>query len=83
MKALITADLHYNIARSRLPAQRLAREICRTRADALVLLGDTAGKQPGPFIEALELFADFPGRKLLVPGNHCIWSRGGEDSLTR
>ncbi len=83
MRILITADLHYNIARSREPTERLARRVCDTRADALVLLGDTAGREPGPFLEALGLFERFPGRKLIVPGNHCLWCRPGEDSLQR
>jgi Icc-related predicted phosphoesterase len=83
MRILITADLHYNITRSRRPAEQLARRICDTRADALVLLGDTAGREPGPFLEALGLFERFAGLKLLVPGNHCLWCRPGENSLQR
>jgi len=83
MRILVTADLHYDIERSRAPARRLARKIADTGGDVLVLVGDTAGADLEPFRECLELFADFPGRKLLVPGNHCLWCREGESSLDR
>lgn len=83
MKILATADLHYDIARSRLPAQKLAAEVCSMRADALVLVGDTAGANPDVLVECLKLFDGFSGRKFLVPGNHCLWCRAGETSLDR
>ena len=83
MRILVTADLHYDIARSREPARDLARRAVQAGGDALVLLGDTAGRELGPFAECLRLFADFPGRKLLVPGNHCLWCRAGETSMQR
>lgn len=80
---LATADLHYNIARSRASTEELAQRVCRTPADALVLIGDTAGADVTPLRECLRLFHGFVGLKLLVPGNHCLWCRPGEDSLTR
>jgi predicted phosphohydrolase len=83
MRILVTADLHYNIPRSQGPAERLARRVAEAQGDVLVLLGDTAGARLEPMREALRLFADFRGRKLLVPGNHCLWCRSGEDSLDR
>ncbi|MFP4106046.1 MAG: metallophosphoesterase [Phycisphaerae bacterium] len=83
MRILITADLHYDIARSRRPAEELAQKVVRTGGDALVLVGDTAGAELGPFADALDLFAEFPGRRLLVPGNHGLWCRQGETSLER
>ena len=50
MRILVTADLHYDIERSRAPTRQLAREIAATGGDALVLVGDTAGADltPGP-----------------------------------
>jgi len=81
MRVLVTADLHYDIQRSRRPARRLADEVCAAAGDALVLVGDTAGADPEPMRECLRLFRRFPGRKLLVPGNHCLWSRQGADAL--
>jgi len=83
MKILITADLHYEIPRSRKPAAKLIRRLCREGGDVVVLVGDTAGAKPEPLGEALELFAGFEGLKLLVPGNHCLWCAGEEDSLDR
>ncbi|MFP4052290.1 MAG: metallophosphoesterase [Phycisphaerae bacterium] len=84
MRILITADLHYNIKRSRTPAEQIAQDACRRGGDAIILLGDTAGADLETFAEALRLFADFPGRRLLVPGNHCLWTTpDGPDSLHR
>jgi predicted phosphohydrolase len=84
MRILITADLHYDIARSRQPTQELARQALAAGGDALVLLGDSAGADLAVLEECLRLFDAFSGRKFLVPGNHCLWCRGDdEDSLTR
>ena len=80
---LITADLHYDIARSRRPTEGLARRVCAQQADALVLVGDTAGADLSVLQACLGLFKEFTGRKLLVLGNHCLWCRGRENSLDR
>ncbi|MFB3893535.1 MAG: hypothetical protein ACE15C_16100 [Phycisphaerae bacterium] len=83
MRILVTADLHYDIARSRPSAREVASRACAAGGDALVLVGDTAGAELGPLRDCLGLFAGFAGRKLLVPGNHCLWRRAGDDSLDR
>ncbi len=83
MRLLITADLHYNVRRSRDSVEDLAERVCRTDADALVLVGDSAGAAHKPLRECMGLFADFPGRKFIVPGNHCLWCLPGEDSIRR
>jgi len=83
MRILVTADLHYDNPRSQEPARDLARRVCRTGGDAVVLVGDTAGADTGPLTDCLGLFGGFAGRKFLVAGNHCIWCRPGEDSLDR
>ncbi len=84
MRILITADLHYDIPRSRAATERLARDVLDHPADALALVGDTAGADLATLGECLALFAGFPGLKLLVPGNHCLWTTpGGRDSLAR
>jgi predicted phosphohydrolase len=85
MRILITADLHYDIARSKEPARDLASRVMAAahEGDVLVLLGDTAGADTRILREALELFADFPGHKLMVMGNHCLWRRGEETSMDR
>jgi Icc-related predicted phosphoesterase len=83
MKILITADLHYDISRSKASARDLARKAVEEGGDALVLVGDTAGADLPPLKECLGLFAGFGGRKLLVPGNHCLWCRAGQTSIER
>ena len=83
MKILITADLHYDLGRSRAAARELAARVCAAGGDAVVLVGDTAGARLHWWREALGFFAGFDGRKLLVPGNHCLWCREGEDSIDR
>lgn len=75
MRILATADLHYNIWRSRGSARKVARQMCRTGGDVIILAGDTAGVETEWFADCLDLFADFTGLKLLVPGNHCLWVR--------
>ncbi|MCE5279529.1 MAG: metallophosphoesterase [Planctomycetaceae bacterium] len=83
MRILITADLHYDIARSRAGAEDLARRALEAGGDALVLVGDTAGSEPAPWQKCLALFQGFPGMKLIVPGNHCLWCRHNETSIQR
>ncbi len=83
MKVLVTADLHYDIARSQESARRVARQACALGGDALVLVGDTAGAEMDPWRQCLGLFQRFAGLRLFVPGNHCLWCRQGEDSLHR
>lgn len=83
MRILVTADLHYDIARSRGPARELAQRAVATGGDALVLVGDTAGAELGPLLECLRLFDGFAGRRLFVPGNHCLWCLPGQDSMDR
>lgn len=83
MKLIVTADLHYDVARSSDPARRIAEEICGLRADALLLVGDAAGRDLGIVSECLHLFDGFAGRKFFVAGNHDIWAHPGEDSLDK
>ena len=83
MRIVASSDLHYNIPRSRASAEDLAARVCALGGDVLVLVGDTAGADFGPFRDALRLFSGFRGLKFLVPGNHCLWSHRGGDSLHR
>jgi hypothetical protein len=83
MRILVTADLHYDILRSRVPAREAAARACALGGDAIVLAGDTAGAELAPLRECLGLFAGFPGRRFMVVGNHCLWCRPAEDSLQR
>ena len=52
-------------------------------ADALVIAGDTCGHDLVDLRKALSLFESFPGRRMLVAGNHCLWVRDGQSSLHR
>ncbi len=83
MRILITADLHYNIPRSRKPAEMLAQRVCETGGDVLVLAGDIAGADEAPLRECLRMFEAFSGQKFFVPGNHSLWCRPGENSMDR
>ena len=83
MRVIVTADLHYDLPQSKPAVKMLAERILQTGADVLVLLGDLAGADYRIFRECLDLFEGFSGRKLLVPGNHCLWCLPGENSLQR
>jgi predicted phosphohydrolase len=83
MRILITADLHYDVQRSRQATDEVARRICALGGDALVLVGDSAGADLGVYRQCLRLFAGFRGVKALVPGNHCLWCHNGETSIDR
>ena len=62
MKILITADLHYEVSRSREAAKRLAEKVCAAGGDVLVLVGDTAGAKLGPMREALAQLGQISGQ---------------------
>lgn len=83
MKVIAIADLHYNIARCREQVQAQARAVCTRGADVLAVAGDTASTDVQYFEEALALFESFPGRKVLVPGNHDLWVLAAGDSRKR
>jgi len=83
MRIVVTADLHYDIVRSRQPALAIAEEICSLDADTLLVLGDVAGRDIGIVSECLHLFDRFAGRKFFVAGNHDIWTSPGSDSLDK
>ncbi len=83
MKIVVTSDLHYDIARGVDPTRRLADEICGLSVDALILLGDVAGRDVDIVDACLHLFDGFAGRKFFVAGNHELWVRPGESSLYR
>lgn len=83
MKILITADLHYDITRSQEPTRQIARQVCATVADALLIVGDIAGRDPEVIADCFRLFDDFSGAKFFVAGNHDVWTRPDESSLDR
>ena len=75
MRILATCDLHYG---SRPAADShthaLAKAAIRAGGDALIIAGDVAGPDKSDFSACLDLFRDFPGLRLVVPGNHDMWS---------
>jgi hypothetical protein len=71
----VTADLHHDVTRSRAPAEELAGRWPSTKADALLVVGDTATADGSLLEKALSKFADDGRPRLFVPGNHEIWTR--------
>jgi Icc-related predicted phosphoesterase len=83
MRLLATADLHYNHAASRPLAEELIDKMNRAGGDVLVVVGDTASGDGDDLERCLERF-HFSGPKLLVAGNHELWTtRGDSYSLFR
>jgi predicted phosphohydrolase len=83
MRIIVTADLHYDVARSREPTRALAQSINRTGGDVLLIVGDCVSTDLGLLDEVFGLFETFSGVKLFVAGNHELWTVGGGDSLRR
>ncbi len=81
MRIIATADLHYDILRSRAPTERIASAINAQPADALLIVGDACAHDLGILRQCLQLFDAFPGKVFYVAGNHDLWTYG--DSLDR
>jgi 3',5'-cyclic AMP phosphodiesterase CpdA len=83
IRLAITADLHWgHNPRGDEATRQLLAALREHPPDVLVLAGDVGAADH--FNECLALFADLPGRKALVPGNHDIWVSDGDargDSL--
>lgn len=80
MRIFIASDLHLgNNIRGDQSAKKLAGFVCDQGAseDILILLGDLA-EDDSNARKCLLLFADFPGQKLAIAGNHDIWVKDGE-----
>ena len=80
MRVAITADIHYGIGNNQKIVANFARRIIKTKADVLLLVGDTFAFNTQLLVECLMLFVPFKGDKLFVAGNHDLWTRG-TDSL--
>ncbi len=72
LRLAVTADLHWGHGPRGDQATLALRDFLRAEPPDLLLLGGDQGTQ-NHFAECLELFADLPGRKALVPGNHDLW----------
>jgi predicted phosphohydrolase len=77
----VTADLHWGHRKGADATRQLAAFLHDHPPDVLVLAGDIG--TGSLFADCLGLFADLPGRKALVPGNHDLWVQpdGPGDSL--
>lgn len=80
MKIVVTADIHYGVGDNQHLVRKLAQKIIKTKADVLLLVGDTFAFNRELLVECLDLFKGFAGDKLLVAGNHDLWTRS-HDSL--
>jgi len=83
VRILVVGDLHYDIPRCRQQVRQQAEWVCRQEADALIVVGDTASVDLSLFEEALGLFRGFAGRRMLVAGNHDLWTGPMGDSVKR
>lgn len=78
MRLIVTADLHYEFAEFRERVDALAAEVCRAGGDVLALAGDTFAHEITLLDRCLSLFEPFRGEKLLIAGNHDLWTRTGD-----
>lgn len=78
MRVLATADLHYEFPEHRERVDALAAEMCRAGGDVLALAGDTFAHDLALLERCLRLFEPFHGERLLVAGNHDLWTRQGD-----
>ncbi len=77
MRILATSDTHFGEDEEADRAtRRLAEQVVASGADAFALVGDVAGAGTQDFRRCLEAFGDFEGSKLVVPGNHDMWTDG-------
>jgi len=75
MRLLVTADLHYNHARSKALAEDLIEQMNAAGGDVLLVVGDTAVGDGNALEQCLSRFR-FSGPKLFVAGNHELWTFG-------
>jgi predicted phosphohydrolase len=74
LRIAVTADLHWGHGGRGEEATRLLTAFLQEHTpDLLILAGDIG--TDSLFGECLQLFADLPCRKALVPGNHDLWVR--------
>jgi predicted phosphodiesterase len=83
MRVLVTADLHYDIARSIAPTRALAARMVSRGGDAVMILGDVCGTELETLTRCLSLFEGFRGARMFVAGNHDLWVKEGASSVAR
>ncbi|MEQ8187792.1 MAG: metallophosphoesterase [Candidatus Eremiobacterota bacterium] len=78
MKIIATCDLHYGLKKwGNDSTKEIARLVTNSDADVFIIAGDI-GEGLQNFEACLELFEGFRGHKLIVPGNHDLWSKEGQ-----
>lgn len=77
MRLLVTADLHFNHARSKPLAEDIIDRMNAAGGDAVLLVGDTAIGDGDSLEQCLSRFR-IPGPKLFVAGNHELWTLGSD-----
>lgn len=75
MRLLVTADLHYNHPRSRESAEEVIERMNAAGGDVLLVIGDTAAADGDALEQCLGRFR-FEGPRLLLAGNHELWTSG-------
>lgn len=82
MRLVAVADPHYDDDR-RPRVEAIAQAVCGAEADVLVLAGDCSADGPERIGAVLDLFTDFEGVRLMLPGNHDLWQDGPHFDTTR
>jgi predicted phosphodiesterase len=77
MRLLVTADLHFNHARSRPLAIELIERMNAAGGDGVLIVGDTAVADGDDLENCLTRFS-IKGPKLFICGNHELWTRGAD-----
>jgi len=75
MRLLVTADLHYNHPKSKALAEDVIAQMNVAGGDVVLVVGDTAVADGDAFEQCLTRFTH-NGPKLVVAGNHELWTRG-------
>jgi len=75
MRLLVTADLHYNHPKSKALAEEVIDQMNAAGGDVLLVVGDTAAADGDAFERCLGRFR-FAGPRLVVAGNHELWTSG-------
>src|SRR4051794_6136546 len=74
MRLAITADLHWGLSRQGDAATRsLARYVAAAAPDVFAIAGDVG--EGTAFFQCLEQFVGLDCARLVIPGNHDLWTR--------
>ena len=78
-RLLAAADLHFSLNPDGDECtRRLAQRVCGSQADAFIIAGDVGDGGVENVRKCLQMFDAFAGLKLMVPGNHDLWTTSGD-----